>query len=419
MRCDRLVQPGIYISISVGRSIFPRQAGQPSNPASRKIRLFLRHCGNLIADSAAHVSFNGLKNMNILALVPSICGNSPGQRSSIELWDRILRPAGINLIFAPFETERLRGILYARGRYVSKSIEVVRAYLERLRLTRNLSSFDAVFVYREAALLGPAILERRIAQSGKPLIYQLDDPLYVPYRSPTNGYLSYLKCFSKVADICRLSKVVIVNSRQIKEYALKYNNNVWQIPSVVDSDVYVFQPRASSSTPTCIGWSGSPTTVGNLRVIADALRELAGRVDHGVHFIGGTRFDLPGVSYTAQNWRAETEVEDLRRIEVGVVPLPINEWNKRKFYMKVVQYMSLGIPTVCTPLGSNPDVVEHGVTGFLANTTSEWVEYLEKLIRDSSLRLSMGQNAARVAREKYSLAANAGRIIGAFNTAVT
>lgn len=355
--------------------------------------------------------------MEVLALVPSKPGYSPGQRGSIELWERVLEPAGIHLHWAPFETERLREILYQPKLRFEKAREMVRGYVERLDLLKHLDDYDAVFVYREAALLGPAFLEKRIARR-KPIIYQLDDPLYIPYRSPSNGYLSYLKFFGKIGKICRLSKVVIVNSTHHREFASRYNTNIWQVPSIVDTEQYVFAPQAENLERVTIGWSGSSTTVKNLGVIADALRELQQRVDCDVHLIGGTQVDLPGVRYTAQDWNGETEVEDLRKLQVGMVPLPVNEWNKRKFYMKVAQYMALGIPPVCTPLGSNPEVVEHGVTGFLADTTNEWVEYIEVLVRDTALRRQMAARAARVANEKFSLEANAAKIVAAFKAAL-
>jgi glycosyltransferase involved in cell wall biosynthesis len=354
--------------------------------------------------------------MEVLALVPSKPGYSPGQRGSVELWARVLEPAGIHLHWAPFETERLREILYQPGLRFEKAKEMIRAYVERLGLLKQLDDYDAVFVYREAALLGPAFLEKRIARR-KPIIYQLDDPLYIPYRSPSNGYLSYLKFFGKIGKICRLSKVVIVNSSHHREFASRYNRNIWQVPSIVDTGQYVFKPQAEDRERVTIGWSGSPTTVKNLQVIAGALRELQQRVDCEVHLIGGSQFDLPGVRYTAQDWNSETEVEDLRRMQVGMVPLPVNEWNKRKFYMKVAQYMALGIPPVCTPLGSNPEVVEHGVTGFLADTTNDWVEYMELLVRDPVLRRRMAAQAARVAHDRFSLEANAERIVAAFKSA--
>ncbi|HLE62449.1 MAG TPA: glycosyltransferase family 4 protein, partial [Pyrinomonadaceae bacterium] len=265
---------------------------------------------------------------------------------------------------------------------------------------------------------GPALLERMIAKRNKPIIYQLDDPLYIPYRSPSNGYLSYLKFFGKIAKIIKISRVVIVNSSHIKDYASQYNDRIWQIPSIVDTEKYYFRPSGQDGDPISIGWSGSPTTVRNVSIIADALRELARRVAHRVYLIGSADFNLPGVQYTAQEWREQTEVEDLRKIQIGMVPLPVNEWNKRKFYMKSAQYMALGIPPVCTPLGSNREVIEHGKTGFFAETKEDWVGYLELLIKDSELRTRMGQSAAQAAREKFSLQANAEKIIDAFRSAV-
>ena len=355
--------------------------------------------------------------MDVLTLIPNRHGFAPGQRGSIELWEKVLEPEGIHLHWAPFETERLREIIYKPGHTFEKAVEMVRGYVERMQILKRLDDYDAVFVYREAALLGPAFLEKRIARK-KAIIYQLDDPLYVPYRSPSNGYLSYLKFFGKIADICRLSKVVIVNSSHHYEFVSKFNRNIWQVPSIVDTERYVFRPEPENLERVTIGWSGSPTTTKNIKVVADALRSLSEKVDCSLHLIGGTDFDLPGVHYTSQPWRAETEVEDLRRMQVGMIPLPVNEWNKRKFYMKTAQYMALGIPPVCTPMGSNPEVIEHGRTGFLADTKEEWVEYLSRLVRDSDLRRSMAERAARVARERFSPEANAPKVIEAFRAAL-
>jgi len=104
-------------------------------------------------------------------------------------------------------------------------------------------------------------------------------------------------------------------------------------------------------------------------------------------------------------------------MHVGMVPLPLNEWNKWKFYMKTAQYLALGIPTVATPLGSNPEVIQHGVTGFLADSEDEWVEYLKMLIEDSELRRRMSRAAAESAYP-YTLAGNTEKIIGAFKAAL-
>lgn len=294
---------------------------------------------------------------------------------------------------------------------------MIGAYFDRLRLLRNLDEFDAVFVYREAALLGPAFIERQVAKK-KPIIYQLDDPLFVPYRSPSNGYLSYLKFFGKVKEIIKMSKVVIVNSTHIRQYAEQFNSNIWQIPSIVDTRKFTYEPFPDAPQRVCIGWSGSPTTLKNIKLVERPLRDLSKVGDCDIHLIGGTDFGLRDVRYTSQVWNADTEVEDLRRMQIGLVPLPDNAWNPYKFIMKTAQYLALGIVPVGTPMASNPEVIDHGVTGFLADTDEEWVEYLSILVKNHDLRNEMSRKGAIEAREKYNLESNRSKIIEAFRAAL-
>ncbi len=355
--------------------------------------------------------------MRILVLTPYLRGTAPGPRASIELWERILEPAGITFEYVPFESVRLHEIIYAEGHEREKAKEMLAGLLRRVLLMSRLSDFDAVLVYREAALIGPALIEQWVKRSGKPIIYQLDDPLYVPYRSPSNGYLSYLKFFGKVKSLLRMSRVVIVNSPQHRQFAQSLNRNVWEIPSCVDEAEYEYVPTpAGNGQPVCVGWSGSASTCANLETIAVVLRELGVRPDVELRFIGGAAPGLPNVRCTSLPWRAETEVADLRRFDVGLVPLATNEWNRRKFYLKLVQYMALGIPAVAAPLGANPYVIEHGRTGFLASSQAQWRETLTRLVADPELRLSVGQAGLEVARARYTLAANAERIVAAFRS---
>ncbi|MCW5959743.1 MAG: glycosyltransferase [Pyrinomonadaceae bacterium] len=354
--------------------------------------------------------------MRVLTLIPNQKGYSPGQRGSIELWEKILRREGILLDFVSFETDEMRKVLYSSGNYTKKLFEMVRAYARRIKMLEEIDTYDAVFVYREAALIGPAFLEKYIAKR-KPIIYQLDDPLFVPYKSPHSGYFSYLKFFGKIKEIIRMSTVVMVNSSHIRDYASQFNKNIWQVPSVVDTDIFRYQPFPEHSIGT-IGWSGSPTTLKNLKLIEGPLSTLSAK-GHTFHFIGGDNFDLTDVNYSAQKWNAETEVDDLRKMQIGLVPLPDNGWNKHKFIMKTAQYMALGIVPVGTPMASNLEVIRHGVNGFLAANDAEWVEYLSLLSDDEKLRKQLSQTSADDAEKFYSLKANTGKIVEAFRNAVS
>ncbi len=355
--------------------------------------------------------------MRVLALVPNTLGHAPGQRSLIETWEPFLKQAGIHIDYKPFETDRLHKILYQPGHYLTKATEMFTIYVRRFGLLRNLDDYDAVFVYREAALIGPALLEKLIARR-KPIIYNLDDPLYIPYRSNSNGYFSYLKFFSKINELMRMSKVFISNSSHILEHASQFNGNLWKIPNTIDTNVYVYKPFPKHLERVCVGWSGSPSTTQNMTMLAPALKKLSERVNFDLHLIGGTEFDLPDLKYSAQNWVAESEVEDLIKMQIGLIPLPDNEWNKRKFIMKTTQYMALGIVPVGTPIASNPEVIKHGVNGFLADTDDEWVKYLEILITDEKLRNKMSAQAAHDAEENFSLRVIIPKVIEAFRSAV-
>lgn len=353
----------------------------------------------------------------VLALTPYLYGRAPGPRSSVELWERVLEPAGIDLEYAVFESELLNEIIYEPGHTLQKALEMVRAYVRQMRRALEVEDYDAVLIYREAALIGPELIER-VAARRKPVIYQLDDPLYVPYRSPFNGYMSYLKFFGKVGRICRLSSVVIVNSPQHREYASRFASSIWEIPSVVDGDVYKPRPGRTVDGPPMIGWSGSKSTVANLGVIAEPLSQVLRSRDAELRLIGADSASIPELPCSTVPWRAETEVDDLARFDIGLVPLPHNAWNTRKFFLKLAQYMALGIPAIATPLGANPSVIEHGVTGFLASTPEDWVRHLSELVDSPDLRESIGARAAEVAHERYTLEANAEKIVGAFRAAL-
>jgi glycosyltransferase involved in cell wall biosynthesis len=217
-----------------------------------------------------------------------------------------------------------------------------------------------------------------------------------------------------------LSSVVLANSPSHVEFARSYNDNVWEIPSVVDADLYTgWQPPAPERADrVCVGWSGSPSTVGNLQLIREPLRTIGQRPDAALLFIGASDFGLPEVPHTGLEWHADREVEDLRRLDVGLLPVPLTAWTPHKLYLKLIQYMALGIPPVATPLGTNPLIIEQGTSGFLARDSAEWLRAVERLIEDADLREQIGKRAAELAHERYTLQANAEKIVAAFRSAL-
>jgi len=154
-------------------------------------------------------------------------------------------------------------------------------------------------------------------------------------------------------------------------------------------------------------------------MIEAPLQELSKNEACNIRLIGTGDFGLRTLKYEGLPWRAETEVEDLRRIQIGLVPLPDdNPWNPYKFIMKTAQYMALGIVPVGTPMASNLEVIREGENGFFARTAAEWLDRMQTLATDHQLRETMSATGAAEALEKYSLAGNADTIVEAFRSAV-
>jgi glycosyltransferase involved in cell wall biosynthesis len=61
--------------------------------------------------------------------------------------------------------------------------------------------------------------------------------------------------------------------------------------------------------------------------------------------------------------------------------------------LSVIEAQVMGIPCVVSNVDGNRDVVEHGVTGFVANSDAELLTYTKLLVEDSGLRASFGAAA--------------------------
>ncbi|MDQ3801018.1 MAG: glycosyltransferase family 4 protein [Acidobacteriota bacterium] len=357
--------------------------------------------------------------MKLLAIVPSLYDISPGQRYRIEQWEPILREKGVEITYSPFETDELRGVLYQPGHIAEKMRLVMKSINRRREDLRSVREYDAVYVFREAALLGPAYFERLIERSGVPMIFDFDDAVFVSYKSPSNGYLSYLKFPGKTATICRLSAHVMAGNPYLAEYARQYNpQNVTVIPTTIDTDKYHYLENKPANDVPVIGWSGSHSTVQHLDTLRETLQDLAKEAQFRLRVVGTPNYKIPGVDVEALKWRSETETSDLEPIDIGVMPLPDDQWSKGKCGLKALQYMALGVPTICSPVGVNSEIIQDGENGFLAAAKDEWIEKLKRLLNSAELRRKLGAAGRRTVEEKYSARVQAPRVFQILTTVV-
>ena len=78
--------------------------------------------------------------------------------------------------------------------------------------------------------------------------------------------------------------------------------------------------------------------------------------------------------------------------------------------------MSLGIPTIMSPVGVNSEIIKDGENGYLAQDDDEWVAKLSRLIESPELRSSIGLQGRKSVVEKYSVEANKSHYLQLFNS---
>lgn len=102
-------------------------------------------------------------------------------------------------------------------------------------------------------------------------------------------------------------------------------------------------------------------------------------------------------------WNKATEIEDLAALDIGLMPLPDEEWTQGKCGFKLIQYGAMGIPAVASPVGVNTDILRDGTNGYLATDPDEWLENLSRLLGSEELRKDLGAAGRRVIVERYSV----------------
>lgn len=357
--------------------------------------------------------------MKVLAIVPGIYNTSPGQRYRIEQWEGILKRHDIEITYAPFESKELNRYLYREGFIAKKAMLAASSLIQRFSTSIAASKFDLVYIFREAALIGPAIFEKIIAHRNVPIVYDFDDAIFLPNVSEANARFKFLKFPDKTDDVCRLATCVMTGNSFLAEYAEKFNANVDIVPSTIDTELYVSKSdyELNGRVPTIV-WSGSITTLPHLKTLSSALQKLSKRRKFRLRAIGAADFELEGVEVENIRWNAATETDDLRAGDIGIMPLPNDLWSKGKCGMKALQYMGMAIPTICSNVGANADIIQNGENGFLADTEDEWVEKLSELIDSVELRKRIGEAARRTVESKYSAQVQAPRVREIFEKAL-
>ncbi len=347
---------------------------------------------------------------------------SPSQRYRFEPYMPFFREHGFECDLSYLVTEEEDRFFYLPGHFGRKAAATLRHLTIRLGDLLRARNYDLIFIHREAFFLGPALFEALLARTGPPVIFDLDDAIWLPNVSEGNRALAWMKYPGKVASIVRRADLVIAGNEYLADYCRDLNDEVHVIPTTVDTGVYRPRPAASAGpdAPVVIGWSGSPTTTPHFRAAVPTLERVAARFGDRVRFkvIGDGDFTEPRLGIRGVPWTAETELFHLHELDIGIMPLPDTEWARGKCGLKALVYMAVGIPAVVSAVGVNPEIVTDGVDGFLASNPEEWEQAISALVESPERRSRIGAAGRQRVIDAYSVAANRERYLTAFTTAL-
>jgi glycosyltransferase involved in cell wall biosynthesis len=331
-------------------------------------------------------------------------GRSPSQRFRFEQYIGFLKENGIDSDFSYLVSPEDDLFLYEKGHHVRKLNFLSRSYRIRRTDLKDLQKYDAVFVQREAMMFRSVKFEKAYSERSK-LLFDFDDAIWLMDVSEGNKNWRWLKNPAKTEKIIKLSQMVFAGNSYLYNYARKFNENVKIIPTTVDTDYHKKTTDTIKKDRICIGWTGSITTIKHFRMAEDFLKKLKKKFGNKVYFkvIGSETYRNEELCIQGIKWNPETEIKDLSEIDIGIMPLPDDEWAKGKCGFKGLQYMSMEIPTLMSPVGVNTEIVNDGENGLLASHNDEWIEKISSLIESEDMRNKLGVNGRKTVVEKYSV----------------
>lgn len=326
--------------------------------------------------------------------------DSPSTRFRILQYIPLLEQSGHRCDVAysfPQKYDHFRLIGWRLSQLLKRTVRHWHAWLAQQR------KYDTIVIEREVFNDDTIDMERRLRGATKRLVLDVDDGVFLLHPQ-------------KFDELARMSDAAIAGNRWLAEYLITRCPNVELIPTCVLLADYPQRPAsAQRSDKPNVGWIGNAPNVGLLSVAAPALRQVAASLAYKLLVVAPSPdklhdVDLRGVEVEFRKWTPETEVQDIRDMDLGLMPLPSGEeWMKYKCGLKLIQYLAVGIPGIASPIGVNEEILAGGEVGRAAQDDAGWESALRELISNAELRMQLGDEGRRRVAAEYSIEGNAWR----------
>jgi glycosyltransferase involved in cell wall biosynthesis len=263
---------------------------------------------------------------------------------------------------------------------------------------------DVVWLEREL-VGGRATLERFLP--ARATVLDVDDALWL---TGSPGFSERIAA--------RSAGVIAGNSFLAQHYG-PVARRLWIVPTSIDTERW--SPAAgadSASGRFTVGWTGTGGNLAYLEAIEQPLaRFLSTHSDSRLLVVSDRPPKLPSLrpeAWSFEPWSPEAEVDQVRRMDVGLMPLPDDDWARGKCSAKMLLSMAVARPVVVSPVGTNAEILREAPVGLAAESGNDWPAALDRLHRDVALRTACGSAGRTLAVRRYSVAATAPKLAAIF-----
>ncbi|MBC8876213.1 MAG: glycosyltransferase family 4 protein [Planctomycetes bacterium] len=300
-------------------------------------------------------------------------------------------------------------IVLGRG-YRFSPANAVKRLVRLARVIRSLH-IDVVHAFFQSSETA-ALLATRLARQGKVLGVRRDEGFWHTRRTLWQARVMRLLRAEYAAN-CGAAKESAVHNEWLP------TDRITIIPNPLSTE-RLAQGLCNVALPESLGIRNGEQVVGivaTLRPVKDhptflhAARSVLRRFPHARFLVVGRQLPeyFDGLRSLAGELEIDKQISWVGSVENPVTVLPhcdvgVLSSSSEGLSNALIEYASVGVPTVATDVGGNSEVVEEGRTGFLvpAGSPEPMADRICKLLSDSALRETFGENARRHAELRFS-----------------
>ena len=326
-----------------------------------------------------------------------------------------LKEVNIDYSVSSFWDKKAWSVLYKKGAVLAKAFATFRGLLRRYILLFTAFRYDRIFIHRELYPVGPQIVEFILVRIyGKKIIYDFDDAIWLPNYAANNAKFAFVKSYGHVKKLCKYAYRLSVGNQFLANYGKQFNSNVTINPTTIDTQNLHNRSKNQDSEEFIIGWTGTHSTLRYLAEMVPLFQRLEKEFEYTLVVISDKDPKFPLKSFEYVHWKKETEIDDLLRFNIGLMPLTMDKWANGKCGFKALQYMSLGVPAIVSPVGVNTEIVDHNVNGYICDSIEEWETTLRMILSDKQKIKEVAKNSRQKIIDNYSVLSNKNNFIQLF-----